>query len=191
METIDSKLINDWLRINGPKSSLTAQSMFRLVWSEDAKELRKGIYRTYIGDIFIREEEKIEEVPKYNWLKNLWIVEQWYPPELVMSSELPLSNLGSYEPIYVFADKDNNSLPLNLAVVQFLVYHITGRKKSSSQLIKSTIMDEMTTKENKLDKYTEEALDVSTVTQTQLRMGEAIIVPSNYEGDSPNLKKKD
>jgi len=48
-------------------------------------------------------------------------LEQWFPPEVCLNPELPDSIHGSYEPIYVFEDKDGNSLPLVLRVVQIIV----------------------------------------------------------------------
>lgn len=191
METAESKIITGFLKINAPKIPLTDEPMFRLVWSDDTYELRKAVLRDYIGETFIREREVTERILKYNWIKARWIFEQWYPPELVINEELPESNKGSFEPLYVFEDKNGKALPLNQLVIELLLYHTCGRPKSSPDKIRIAIQDEMAEKEAKLDKETEEGLDVSTDIQSNLHFGEGIIVPSNYPVESPNLRGKE
>ena len=42
-------------------------------------------------------------------------------PEVAICEELPESNRGSYEPIFVFQDKDGNPLPPTLWSVEFII----------------------------------------------------------------------
>lgn len=177
--TIEGQLIKDFLDL-GPFIPLTTTPMFRLVWSDDQYEVRKATIRDYFAGIFIRERKVIENVEKYNWIKERWILEQWYPPYLVLSEELPESDKGSFEPIYVFEDKDKRALPLSIKAVKFLIHRIVDKPRSSSMLIRSTIEEEMMMKELAQTQYDEDSLEVSTPLQTQLRLGEAVQVPQNY-----------
>ena len=119
-QTIEAKIINDWLS-SGPCVPLRTDPLFRLVWSNDQRELRKGTFTDWQNGIKIREYQSTEQVYKYNYILNRWVLEQWFPPEVCLNPELPDSIHGSYEPIYVFEDKDGNSLPLVLRVVQIIV----------------------------------------------------------------------
>jgi hypothetical protein len=187
METIESKIINDYL-FTLEKVPLSNAPLFRLSWSDEQLELRICTQRLYLGNTFIREIKSTERVPKYPFIDGRWIFEQWYPPELVACEELPESTKGDYVCLYVF-DKRGEPLPLNLHIIQFLVYQIR-KPKSSSALIQSTIHEEMQLKEEELDKLEMEYLDVSTDIQSNLHFGEGIIVPANYDVISPNLRGK-
>src|SRR5271169_6775749 len=90
----------------GPRNPYN-KPIFRLIWSEEAFEKRLGTYRTYAGNIFIREETKVELTKKYNFIHERWIFEQWFPPEVCMNPELIEANLGSYEARYVFDSGGN------------------------------------------------------------------------------------
>lgn len=187
MENIESKIINDWLKDQAKNPD--NQPLFRLVWSDDTYELRKGTFCLYNGDILIREQEGTDLVPKYPDIEHRWVFEQWYPPELVWHEDLPNSKDGSYEPLYVFETKKGKVLPLNLEVIKFLVNRIM-RPKSSPEKIKFQILNDLLDKEELQVKFDEEYLDVSTDIQSNLHFGEAIIVPANYPVESPNLRRK-
>jgi hypothetical protein len=131
-EQLEAEVINGWLERNAPKIPLTDKPMFKLVWSDDQYELRTGNFREFLGDIFVREVKKTERTLKYNYLSEMWILEQWFPPDVSFNEELPESIHGSFEPLYVFADKNNTPLPLKLDVVQFIIR--TLLTKSSNKL---------------------------------------------------------
>jgi len=103
-------------------------ALFRVVWSDDQRELRRGVYEDYYrSTIYLRTVAEVRRAPKYSWLPEHWILERWFPGELLKAyhDELPDSHEGSYEAIYVFQDADGNALPLNeefaLAVVKSLM----------------------------------------------------------------------
>lgn len=110
--------INDWLfqsqgvtPAGGPK--------FKLVWSDNETELRKGEFNEFYGSIFLRSFSGIKEVPKYSYIQERWILEMWIP---YANKELPESeNKGTYEPFWVFSDKKGNYLRPTMKAVQFLV----------------------------------------------------------------------
>ena len=101
MENIEAQQINAWLATL-ERVPLRDDPMFRLVWSNDQRELRKCTQRLFLGKTFIKEVTHTERVLKYPWLKDRWVFEMWFSPEVVLHDELPETNQGSYEPLYVF-----------------------------------------------------------------------------------------
>ena len=141
IDTIDSLLIKSFLK-QGPFVPLSTQPLFRLVWSDDQYELRTGTFGKFVDNIKIAEYQATEQVLKYSWIKERWVVEQWFPPEVCLLDELPESKQGSFEPIYVFEDSKGNSLPLKLEVVQFLVQ--ASLKPKTSVMRKQSLSKENT-----------------------------------------------
>lgn len=190
METIESKQINDWLETQAKKPpGFKSGPLFRLAWSTDQWELRRGTFCLYNGETLVREVKSTERVKKYPYFIDRWVFEQWYPPELVMSPNLPESINGSYEPLYVFEGIDGNPLALRLDVIQFLVGRVQNKPKSSPELIRSTIAEDLANKEEKQFEFDMEYLECSAM-QSNLHHGEGIVVPHNYHVNSPNLRSK-
>lgn len=96
--------------------------LFRLSFSETEKEMRIGTFREYSGDLFVREIIGAHKVPKYPWINSRWILEMWCPPEIALKKELPESYQGTYEPIFVFEDKNGQPLPITQKVLEVIVY---------------------------------------------------------------------
>lgn len=187
METIESKVINDWLK-DQANVPLSTKPMFRLVFSDEQFETRRGLIDHYIGRIKVSTSEEISAFPKYSWIKERWVLEQWYPPEYCYSSELPDTVNGSYEPIYVFESSKGEALPLNLLVCQLIVSRCL-KPSSSPDAIRSRIKLEHEIKEAELDAYTEDSIDVSPMASL-IHNHEAGLVPANYDVLSPNLRNK-
>lgn len=86
------------------------QPMFRIVWvDEKLRELRFGTFNIYHGPIFLREVTGTEDREKYEYFKDRFALERWFPQK---SSEVRSDEYGSFEAIYIFQDKHNNPLPL-------------------------------------------------------------------------------
>lgn len=94
--------------------------MYKLVWSENEIEWRKGTFneftdsglfiRTFIGDKLCR---------KYNYIDSRWVLEKWSASS---DPNIPQSERkGTYEPFYVFEDKNGKPLEPTLKVIEFLV----------------------------------------------------------------------
>ena len=176
--TIESDRINKFLTRFG--RNLAEEPIFRLVWSDDMRELRRGTFNEYYGSIFLRTTTGVKEVPKYTYLAERWIIEMWLPPAISFNPEVPESVSGSYEPLYVFEDRMRNALPLNQRVVEIVV-NAKLKPQRSSALIRSDVQAEHDAKDSAETRYFEEAIDTSPV-QSLLRTREAIVVPSNYRG---------
>ncbi len=178
-ETIESKLINDYLKLQA-KVPLSDKPLFRLVYSDDQYEHRMITEGPNKG--------QVQLLPKYPWIQMAWVFEQWYPPELVEHKDLPFTSEGSYEPLYVFQDKNGKTLPLNQKVIELLVFHIM-RPASSEALIKSRLIEEQDEMDKLEDQYFDNNMDISSDIMSNLHFGEGIIVPSNYDITSPNLRR--
>jgi hypothetical protein len=188
MESIEAEVINNYLRTL-PHVPLKDDPFFRLVWSDDTRELRTGTFTEWYGKVLIREYQATERVPKYNWLKERWVLEMWCPPEVAYNDELPESISGSYEPVFVFEDAKHNVLPLNLRVVQILVQRLMQPRRSRLQ-IRTDILNEMAAKELQAENLDASVLHDDTELTSLLHFGEAIIMPSEYPIESPNLRNK-
>lgn len=104
--------------------------MYRLVWSQDQLEVRRGLMREYYGHIFLREYFSVEPRKKYWYFKNpCWVLEkltfikgQAALKEVV--TELVECANGSYEPLFPFVDKDFNALPVTRLVVDIVLWKL-------------------------------------------------------------------
>jgi hypothetical protein len=159
-------------RLGDQGRNLFDQPLYKLVWSDNETELRRGVFREFIGSIFVRETIGVKQVPKYNYLPNRWILERWCPPEIAFNAELPNSRWGSYEPIYVFQDKFGNPLPFSEKVVFFII----SLAEKSTRVTPEERMTEAQEKENKeIEEYVD-SLEISEISNA-LHLKEAIVVP--------------
>jgi len=172
----DVESINQQLQLHG--LNLKGEPLYRIVWSDFQTEMRYGRFREFFQRIFLREFVGTKEVPKYNFLKERWILERWLPPELVYTPELPLSSQGSYEPIYVFQDKNGNYLPPILKAAEFVI----GRAEHPTHTTPEERMNEKDEIERKEIEHYMDALEVSPITNA-LHMKEAV-------GYSKEIKKQ-
>jgi hypothetical protein len=175
METIESAVINAWLKI-GPCVPLKTEPLFRLVWSDDSYELRTGTFAKFIAGVKVSEHTTTEKVLKYNWISERWLVEQWFPPSICMMDELPESINGSYEPIYVFEDAKGNALPLKMEVVEFLIQACLKPKASEARR-KSIASANIESREKMADKQNWDILTDEGPLVSQFHDGTAILRP--------------
>lgn len=96
--------------------------MWRIAWSDDQYEHRLGTYedRTESG-LFIREVTEVRLVPKYSqWVPHKYVLEHLEAVPIQNMLELPEVKI-SYEPKYVFEDKNGNYLPIHPQVAKIQV----------------------------------------------------------------------
>lgn len=161
------EIINEQLKKFGHGS--LNEPLYRIVWSDGEIELRRGTFRDYAGNLFIREVTETRWTKKYNYISERWIMERLIPPEVCYNPELPGSQFGSYEPIYVFQDKNGKFLPLNARVAEFLVNLAEKRTKLTEQ----ELINEELEKEDEEVKYYMDYLEVSPITNA-LHLREAV-----------------
>jgi hypothetical protein len=188
-ESLDAELINKFLSKFGTIPNEPKKPLFRLVWTDEQIELRRGTYNIYYGDVFLRTETGVLTVPKYPHLKGRYIIERWYPPEIYFTPELPESVNGGYEVKFIFEDKNYNRLPLRMRVVEIL---INSWMKPDPSMLARMSRDKQLAEDKEKESYNKdiEEMDVSSDIMSNLHFGEGIIVPASYEGTAPNLRNK-
>lgn len=122
---------------------------FQVVWSDDLYEMRKGTFNEFAGNIFLRTFTGIQRVRKYNYIHERWILEKFVPPPMSINPELPESNRGTYEPLYVFEDGRGNALKPIQLVCDFIVYNNLNPTMNKDQI--KTALQEMIEKAEQKD----------------------------------------
>jgi hypothetical protein len=113
MENI--KLINKYLETNYGRA-LDNKPKFRVVWSEDLTEVRKGIFSP------VQVIESIERRPKYSYVKDKFILEFYTLafPEVfgraLAHSRESIMNGDYYEPLRVFMTKDRGYIKPDIEI---------------------------------------------------------------------------
>ena len=134
----DEVKINEWLAQHYGMT-LDGLSIHRIIWSTNLTERRRGKYDIFAGSIYVRTEVGVKEVLKYPFDQDRWILEKLINVE----DNTELMDKTSYEPLYVFKDKDGNFLPLIHKAVEYYMYIITNATKTNKVLL----MDEAAKKE--------------------------------------------
>ena len=149
--------------------------LLRIVWSNDEIEKRFGPFEVYYGHIYLRTETGVREVLKYEYIQDRWILERLFPNNTEATG---IIGDTTYEPIYVFQDKNENYLEPNLRVCQFIVHSLLHPLTN-----KLRYRDEAQARIEKEIKFFEEYLDnKSPYLATMLHNKEAIVVPGSNDG---------
>lgn len=146
MDKTELNFINDQLGKRYGKT-IDGRNHFRLVWSEDLTEVRHGDFleETPItlsnGQVVILEDvvKKTKEVKKYAYFCDRFVLE-----ELVFEgipNDIKNTENGSYEPWFVFQDKDNKPIEPTLTGIDMILYYkfnntLKGHKPTEEELIK-------------------------------------------------------
>jgi hypothetical protein len=146
--TEEHKELNNWLRETYGKS-ITGKTSFRLVWSNDITEKRRGQFNEFYGKIFLRTVTGIRELPKYNYIHNRYILEIWVGQDLSSNGEVPDAIHGDYAPVWVFENSEGNPLPVTRKVLAFLIAAVQKKVKQDTQI------DEKTAQDLEIDKMVE------------------------------------
>src|SRR5262245_39378534 len=99
----------------------TIYPLWRIVWSEDQFENRYGTYEKHDSHgNWIGQYTGFQEVPKYRqYIREKWVLERCMPVPLPNAHELTTKT--TYEPVWVFQDKDKNALPPNWEVTLIVI----------------------------------------------------------------------
>lgn len=97
---------------------LDGRPRYRVVWSTNQLEKRKGEFNEFYGSIYLRTFYGVKEVPKYPFDRDRWIVEKLF---YINNPELFSNRPGSYEPVYVLKGPNGEFLPLNWRAVDMVV----------------------------------------------------------------------
>lgn len=115
LELVNKRLLDNYGR------GVAEKPLYRIVWSTSQIERRYGTFikETEAG-IFLGYETCERDVPKYQLFRDMWVLE-WVQPN-IGNNELRAD--VTYEPLYVFRDRDNNPLPYDWEIIEVIVkYH--------------------------------------------------------------------
>lgn len=131
IDTINSSLHQQFRVLDG-------RPIYRLVWSDDQYEVRKGKFSDYYGKIFIREVTAVRRIKKYWYMEEpCWVLEKltFIASRAALKEiceELVESGNGSYETIYAFQDR-----PVALEVVEFILHALHNPKKIDKNAVEA------------------------------------------------------
>jgi hypothetical protein len=173
--------MNDVRRMNKKLKELFGQDMqnranFRVSWSLDQFEWRRGHFEDYYGAIFLRAEDGTRYVPKYQE-GACWILERKF------WNHMQYDILGkdiSYEPIWIFGqdEEDNPRTPTWLQIELIITSLLYGPKGVAKRRILGSAEQLREDEEAFVEILTEQAPHIP----DKLKHGEAVVVPSNYQG---------
>lgn len=169
--------------------SLTGLSMWRVSWSEDQFENRYGTYDDITpAGIYLRTVTEVRYVPKYRqWIQEKYVLEHLVLVPEVNQKELPDIKL-SYEPLWVFQDKDQFPLPPKWEAIELIINTVHAAMNGTKDLAKyvdpeDSLESSIDLKKKRIEDITNElygddsGLNGTTITAS----GESIIVPNSYQ----------
>lgn len=146
----DVKIINQMLERNFGIDTITGKPMWRVSWSNDQYEKRltnctdEGLSLLY---------PEVRELPKYQWVKDRWILESLCLIPDVNIGDLP-SQKQSYECMYVFENQyTHDALPPKYEACKFVidVVHAASGKKSMKKYVDEEAASPLEAKEKRID----------------------------------------
>jgi hypothetical protein len=156
----------------------TNQPIFRIVWAND--QVEKRMMDTLDSGIQLLHPV-VREVRKYNYLKDVWVMERLVIVPDFQQKELADVKL-SYEPLWVFVDSTGNPLPPiwdAAKVVVDTLYAALGKRPlvlSDPDLVPEK-------KEERIIALQQELFGNETDVSDALTYKEGVVVPNNYEKD--------
>jgi len=172
LEEVNRRLLENYGR------GVAELPLYRIVWSTNQTERRYGTFiKETPAGIYLGNETCEREVPKYPWAPDYWILE-WVQPN-VGNPELRAAI--SYEPLWIFKDKNNNPLPYDWEIIEILVKaHQTRVAPKNQAMIDG---EEAERKRKESEEYYDQLRGEASPFAGKLNVGarEAIVVPRNYE----------
>lgn len=176
-------------------SDITGKPRFRLVWTEDVFEVRKGDFNDFSPQgIFLRRFRGTRKAPKYSYLKDKYVLEvlvdydaatvnlerSWMSKLMLLvhgaNEDQSLVNGDGYEPVWVFQGKDKKFLTPHWKVIEIIVYSWLHRDDPSVKTpqISEEDLDNAEVKDLVMQ-FENESSDMS----SQFGAGEAILMPGS------------
>jgi hypothetical protein len=185
-EPIDT--LNQRLKDNFGVDTITGLPMYRIVFSEDQYENRYGTYDDITpAGVYLRTVTEVRKVPKYKqWIHAKYVLERLTIIPQVSAEDLPDSQL-SYEPLWVFEDRNGNYLPPKWEAAEFCVQAVIAAMHNTGGLAKYIDEEEgsqeaaLESKKRRIATLENELFGDETGLLGTTISGESIIVPNNYE----------
>lgn len=162
----------------------TGQPLWRVAWSDDQYE--KRLMETTDEGLFLLYPE-VREVPKYSqWISHRWVLERLVVVPGLNERELPSAKL-SYEPMWVFENKNREALPPKFEACKFVVDTVyAAQGKTSLAKYKDpegNPQEAIELKKKRIDDLTEAIYGDETDVTDALTRQEGIVVPHNYHSN--------
>ncbi len=159
----------------------TGRAMFRIVWSEDQYEKRLTKFTREGLELLYPE---VRELPKYKqWIHEKYVLERLVLVPDINVEDLPTERL-SYEPLWVFADKDGNYLPPRMDASQLVVDALYSQLGKSSFAKYKDDESSPEEKAKRILKLEEELFGNESNVGDALAHNQAVVVPTNYDKES-------
>ncbi len=176
-ESVES--INRQLRDQFGISTESSEPIFRIVFSDHQKEKRL-VDTTDKGIVLLQPE--VREVPKYQWIRARFVLEQLVLVPDPNIKELPTSHV-SYEPLWIFETQKGVYLPPRFDAAKLIIdtmYAALGKSglKKYVDPKEGQTLDE---RKEEVEVIVKELFGNETETGDALAYGEGVSVPSNYE----------
>lgn len=135
----DIEYINKQLKDEFGVDTITGAPIWRVVWSEDQFEKRLGTFDDITpAGIYLRTITEVREVPKYRqWIQEKYVLERLVVIPEWQREELPTTKV-SYEPLFVFWNKNGDYLPPKYIVAKFVIDTIYSAQYGTKNLKKYT-----------------------------------------------------
>lgn len=155
---------------------------FRVVWSEDLLEKR---LMSHTDEGFQLIIPMVREVPKYKqWIQQKYILEGLtVVPDMV---ETDLVERLSYEPVWVFEDKNGNPLIPIWPAIHFILEQIKDNQRTAGMTKYPDPGETREQRELRLKELEEELFGNETDTGDALAYREGVTVPNNYQSRKEN-----
>jgi hypothetical protein len=126
----DIEYYNEKLVLLFGKNPIVNQPKYRLVRSELQTEKRYGSYDVLTQDtgIWLGVKQGLVEIKKYWYMKDCWLLERVEPNT---NRKDILYDKYTYEPLYPFLDKDDNPLPVNWRLLEFMISKLEFAEKKA------------------------------------------------------------
>jgi hypothetical protein len=153
--------------------------IWRVVWSEDQFEKRLTAYTDTGLQLLFPE---VRELPKYKqWIKEKYVLERLTVIPEINKDEL--TEKISYEPIFVFEDKNGFALPPRWEACKFVIDSILaaqGEESMFPKYVESDLDQPQEVRNARIEKLQEELFGNETNTTDALTYKQAIVVPNNF-----------
>lgn len=174
--------------------TLSSKPIWRIVWSEDQYEWRFGTYDDITpAGLYLRTVTETRYVPKYRqWIQKKYVLERLVIVPEVNKDDLPSEKM-SYEPIWVFEDKNGNYLPPKWEPAKWIIdciyavqYGDHSLKRYKDPKLGSSPEEALAIKNKEIDQLTEELFGEQSGLMGTTYTGGSVIVPRNYEKRGDN-----
>ncbi len=181
--------INRQLRETYGIDTESSQPMWRVSWAADQYEMR--VDDVTAGGVRLLFPE-LMKLPKYSWIKNMWILENLVLVPVNNMAEIPESK-KSYECIWKFKDRFDQPVPPEFWACQFvidLIHSVKSRnpmnvRKYYDPNVSSDPKEQMAINKKRIDDLVEQLFGDESDLMLRTVTGEAIAMPTNYKKQEP------